>query len=577
MRARSSKLSGVRPSNASASAMQAVPGDGQVLAHGPGPNGHASRADEAGGEVVIAETAPVISGAGRLVRNVALLLSSQVLIWVVTFASNIFVPRGLGPAHLGQLTVATSVGTILDTVFALGYGALMVKEIARDHSRAPALVGTALITRAFLLLPATGTVAALTVAIHAGPELTGLIWLAAAATFIGLFVGPFNASLQALERMEFTAIANALSRTLVAAASIVLVAFHYGPGHILGTMIATSALLVLLFWRWSGPVFRIDWTLEWSRARHLVLGSLPYWSTGLLLSFYMWIDSLMLSAMAPIAVVGWYSVPIRLFGSLLFLPAILGTAYLPRLSRAFNAGSEPLGREARRFLEIALSVSFPLTVGLLLVSWQLVWVLYGLAYMPSVPVLMVVALSLPPTYLNIVANQVLIAANRQLNWTWVMVGASIANPVMNLFLIRAAQQRYGNGALGAAAALLLTEVGMATVGLVLLLPMLRWSTAGRLLRAAAATGVMAIAVLLVARHNGLTAMVLSGGLSFALATLVFGVLRPDERQMLLRLLSTGRARAVAAARSAIARRRHSAKVGRSSEQVASAEGKERDA
>ncbi len=69
MRARSSKLSGVRPSNASASAMQAVPGDGQVLAHGPGPNGHASRADEAGGEVVIAETIKNEIGDGKLSKN----------------------------------------------------------------------------------------------------------------------------------------------------------------------------------------------------------------------------------------------------------------------------------------------------------------------------------------------------------------------------------------------------------------------------------------------------------------------------------------------------------------------------
>ncbi len=544
-----------------------VPPSGHAGVNGQHPNGHAPSRHLA---LVPPSPVPARGGAGRLVRNVALLLSSQLVIWVVTFVSNVFVPRGLGPARMGQLTVATSVGLILDTVFALGYGALMVKEIARDNSRAPGLVGTALTTRALLLLPATGTVAALTVAIHAGPDLTVLIWLAAAGTFVGLFVGPFNAGLQALERMEYTAISNALGRTVVAVASIVLVALHYGPGHILGLTIAVSALLVVLFWWWSRSVFRIDWSWDLGRARHLVLGSLPYWSTGLLLSFYMWIDALMLSAMAPITVVGWYSVPVKLFAALLFFPTILSTAYLPRLSRAYPAGPEALGREARRFLELALCVSFPITAGLLLVGWQLIWVLYGRAYLQSVPVLTVIALSLVPTYLNIVSNQVLIAANRQLYWTYVMIGASIVNPLLNLFLIRATQAQFGNGALGAAVALLVTEVGMAVVGLALLVPLLRWSTASRLARAAAATLVMAGVVWLASRHTGLSGMVAGGGLSFTVAALAFGVVRPDERRMV--------SDAVARARARLRERGgHSTKVFKSSEQNAPVDGKETNA
>jgi hypothetical protein len=52
-------------------------------------------------------------------------------------------------------------------------------------------------------------------------------------------------------------------------------------------------------------------------------------------------------------------------------------------------------------------------------------------------------------------------------------------------------------------------------------------------------------VYFVSRHSGLTAMVASGGLSFGLAALAFGVLRPNERRMALDLLTRagGRLRA----------------------------------
>jgi len=450
------------------------------------------------------------------------------VIWLVTLVSNIFVPRALGPAKMGELTVATSAGLILDTVFSLGYGALMVKEIARDHSKAPGLVGTALLTRLLLLLPATGTVVVLTVLLHASRELTILIWLAAGATFVGLFGGPFNATFQALERMEYSAIANVLSRAAVAVASVALVLAGFGPGHILAMTLAVGALVVVLFWWWSRRLFPVDWRWDSGRSRFLLIGSLPYWTTALVLSFYMWIDSLMLSAMAPINVVGWYSVPTRLFAALLFLPVILSTAYLPRLSRAYTAGAEPLGREARRVIELALCVSLPITAGLALVAWQLVWVLYGGAYMPAVPVLIVIALCLPATYLNIIANQVLIAANGQVYWTWVMVAAAVINPVMNVFLIRYTQDHMGNGALGAAVALLATEVGMAVAGLVLIRPLLRWSVAARLARTVGATLVMATVVWLVAHRFGLSMMVASGAASFPVAALALGVLSRQE-------------------------------------------------
>lgn len=475
-----------------------------------------------------------VSGTGRLVRNLAMLLSSQVGIWLVTFVSNVFVPRGLGPARMGELTVATSVGTVLDTIFSLGYGPLMVKVIARDRSRASGLVGTALLTRLLLLLPATGTVLVLTTVIHASQELTVLIWLATAGTFVGFFGGPFNASFQALERMEYVAFANVLSRGAVAFASVVLVLVHYGPGHILAMTLFATALVTVLFWWWSRPLFGVDWRWSGERARFLLVGSLPYWTTALVLSFYMWIDSLMLSAMAPINVVGWYSVPTRLFAALLFFPVILSTAYLPRLSRAYGAGPEALAREARRVIELTLSASFPVMAGLALVSWQLTWVLYGPEYLPSVPVMIVLALALPATYLNIMANQVLIAANGQTYWTFVMIGAAIANPLLNLFSIHYAQSQWGNGALGAAAALLATEVGMAVAGVVLMIPLLRWSVVARVARAAAATLVMSVVVWLVAHRYGLTPMVASGALTFPLAALLFGVLTREELRELRR-------------------------------------------
>lgn len=466
----------------------------------------------------------------RLVRNLGVLLSSQVVTWGLTMLWTVFVPRALGPAQMGELTVATSVSTILGAVVGLGIGTLMVREIARDHHRAGPLVGAALVGRLVLLPPSLGAVAVYTKLAHTGPELTLVIWLSAAAMLLGLFGGPFLAALQALERMQYLAYSDVLSKAVVAGASVALVlaGLRLVPLMVLGLVMAAVTLALSCWWgaRYFPVVLRVPWGEVW----RLAVRSLPYWSTGLLLTFYMWIDSLMLAAMTPIQVVGWYGVPTKLFGSLLFVPVILSTAYLPRLSRAFRSGRESLVAEGRPALELVVILSLPIFAGVALVAPSLIWVLYGIRYLPSIPVLVILAGCIPPTYLNVMANQVLIAANRQLDWTKVMVGASVFNPLLNLFLIRYAQTHWHNGALGAALALLATELAMLGAGLWLMPRMFGWSTLGRIGRAAAATALMALAVWVVESrlHLGLVVQVATGVVTFSALAVAFRVLTPQE-------------------------------------------------
>jgi O-antigen/teichoic acid export membrane protein len=130
---------------------------------------------------------------------------------------------------------------------------------------------------------------------------------------------------------------------------------------------------------------------------------------------------------------------------------------------------------------------------------------------------MVLGLCIPPMYLNIILNQVLIAQKRQHLWTWAMLGATVVNPLFNFALISFTQDRYGNGAIGAALSLFLTEVLIVLAGVVMVgLGVFRGGTLRRplLATAAAAGGVCA----------GEAAGRLGTAASLAAAALVFAVL-----------------------------------------------------
>ena len=474
-----------------------------------------------------------------LARNIAFLAGGQLATWGLSLLWTIFVPRALGPRGLGELTVAYAATGVVSVVISLGIGTLMVKEIARDHQKTPLLVGTALLVRLAMVPPSLLAIGLYIHFVRFSDEQAVVIWLATASMLLALFTGPFQAAFQALERMEYLAYADVLTKAVVAIASIALVLTGFGVVAVMALALGMTAVSLGLNAWWSRDKFRVDWGFKSDRVRNLVVGSLPYWTTGLVLTFYMWIDSVMLSVMSSSVVVGWYAVPVKLFTTLLFVPVILATVWLPRLSRAFRDGVDPLTKTGRPALEIVLVLSLPVATGLALVARPLIDDIYGSLFAQSVPVLVILALTLPPTYFNIMVNQVLIATNRQLVWTKVMVAAAVINPVLNVFAIRYFQATQHNGAIGAAVCLLATEVGMAMVGLFLIPRILDSRSLVRIGRAVIATAGMALVVVLLARF-GLIIETAAGAATFVALAIALRLLTAEEIALIRSMISRPR-------------------------------------
>ena len=127
------------------------------------------------------------------------------------------------------------------------------------------------------------------------------------------------------------------------------------------------------------------------------------------------------------------------------------------------------------------------------------------------------------------AGPVVIAAKRQIVWTWVMAGATIVNPAINAVLIPMTQKRLGNGAVGAAIALLLTEVVIVAAGFWIVG---RGVADRRMLRRVGLSAVASAAmwgVSFALRDLGAAVSVAAGGLTFLLLATVLRLVTPTER------------------------------------------------
>jgi O-antigen/teichoic acid export membrane protein len=471
---------------------------------------------------------PPVGEGSRLGRNLTALAGGQIVTWTMTLIWTLVVPRALGPHGMGLLVSAWAATGILGIVVGLGTRNYLVREMVVDPSRAPQLLGTAIVLRT--LLSPLFVVALLVFAhfAHYGSEGTLVLYLAGAAALLTLLAEPLQAAFQALERMEYLAYSDVINKSAQGLVGVALALLGFHSIGITASWVVVTAVVLLLNAFWIRRQIWITLRTSAELLVNLVKQSVAYWAFGVFFMIYLWIDSVMLSLLTRPEVVGWYGVPMRLFQSLMFLPAVISTAWLPRLVRAFRDSPEELTRVARMPLELVLVLSLPICAATAILARPLIHVLYGAEYDKAVPVLVVLGLCIPPMYLNIMLNQMLVAAKRQSAWTWVMAGATVVNPLLNAALIPITAHRLHNGAVGAAISLLLTEVLIVTVGFYLVG---RTVFDRQVLRRFLAAGAAAFAmwgVVHATRIFGVVPSFATGVLTFAVLAVVLRVATPEE-------------------------------------------------
>jgi serine O-acetyltransferase len=406
------------------------------------------------------------------------------------------VPHAIGSTAFGELSLAGAITSLAGALLGLSMGTLLIKKIAVDPSRAKDYLGAALTIRLLFAVPLVLIVVGISAVGGYDPQTRLVIYAATSGMLVGFLTGPLGAVLMAFEKMHFTTLSDIVTNGVLSLVVVALVWFASVNAVGIALVGLSAAMLVaILETCWVARIVRIRPSFDMALMRSLIVGSLPFAITFLFLSFYTWIDTVMLSFMTTEKVVGWYGAATRLFTALLFVPTTFTTALFPALTYSFKHDQCEMARQVRQSFTLITSLSVPIAVGCVLLAPGVVQLVYGPNFAPSGTVLMVLGLALVPMYLNILVNQILLASDRQVVWTVVMGVMCLVNPAINLATISYFQHAHQDGALGAAWAMVATEGLMGVIGLVVLpRGLLGWKAATPLIRSAVAAGIMAAVI-----------------------------------------------------------------------------------
>jgi O-antigen/teichoic acid export membrane protein len=463
---------------------------------------------------------------------VAALGAGQAFTWAMTLAWTLVVPRLLGATGMGIVVTGMSVVTMLQIAMGGGTAIYVTREIVVSPERASRIVASASLAR-LMLLPVFGVAIVLWAQFAGyGARQQEVLYLCGAATAVMLLGEPLLSYFQATERMHYMAIADAINKASQGLAGIVLAVIGFGALGFAACWVVTAVVVVVLSVRWARRYIHLRVRTSRDDLKNIARGSVTFWTGGLFFTIYAWIDTAMLSVMTNPRVVGWYGVPMRLWGTFLIIPAIALKAFLPRLVEANERSRGELNLVARAPIELVVVLSLPVATAIAVFAGPIFPLVYGRGYSQAVPVLIILGLNLIPMYLNMMLGAVCAASNRQGTWNWLFVGATLFNPAVNAILIPLTQDRFGNGAIGAAIALALTEVAIACAGFAIVgRGILGLSTAMRVGRMAPACGGMWL-VVYVLSDTGPFVSLTAGCVAMCALAILFKAITDDERRQI---------------------------------------------
>lgn len=158
---------------------------------------------------------------------------------------------------------------------------------------------------------------------------------------------------------------------------------------------------------------------------------------SLAIEAYMMIDTLMLGIFHDDTTVGCYSNAMKLTRMVNTLCSAVGAVLLPRLSVTFASGDKTqFNTLVNTAIKVMLLLAIPATVGMVVLSDEIVLLLFGSTFGPSVPILKVLALMVPVVVFNtMLGMQVLVTADME--WKYILsvgIGA-VVNIISNAIFI----------------------------------------------------------------------------------------------------------------------------------------------
>ena len=429
-------------------------------------------------------------GLGRVVRGFGALAASSLVSQLVGFAALVYVARRTGATNLGAYTFALLLATYFNLFASLGIDYLATRDLAQGRDSVGSIVGETLVLQGVLSLPLYFGLIALAPLLSTNHEVERLIPIVGLILVTTTFT--LDWALIALKKSGSVALWRLIGQVVYASLVPLLVIegrsgiFHYAWLNILGLGV-TAMGLMWVFVRLTAIRPHVSTSrMLWLRLRR----SLPFAYSLLMIQIYAGIGSLMLGYLYSTHAVGIYAVASKLPLALIGFANLWLNVLFPHTAQRLLADARGFAHDLGRIMTATIVIAAAATVGAFLCAGTLMATLFGASFQAAAVPFALLSGAAALVLVQANFSNVLLAGGTQRYYAVVMTIATAVVVLLNLVLIPPLGTR------GAAISTVCGEIGLTALTLMGVrrrlgpIPL----EARRLLRGAAAVGLMAVAM-----------------------------------------------------------------------------------
>ncbi|MGB9978140.1 flippase [Methanobacterium sp.] len=372
----------------------------------------------------------------KIARNTCFLVISSIISYVAYFLALMYMARYLGPGEFGILSIAIAFTGLFGIFTDLGLGMLTVREVSRDKKLANKYIGNTIAMKTVFSVAALIYILIATALMGYDPKTTIVIVLITIAIVISSFFTTFFSVFQAYQQMEYQAIATGFDNIFMFAAVIVAMSLSWDVVAFASLYLARNVLVLLYMFfiyirKYELPKIEFDFSFWKSTIKE----ALPFALSGIFLTLFIWIPSIILSVMVGKEAVGFYGAPNKLIYFFLSIYSVYMVAVFPVMSLFYKKSKNSLKFIYGRSFKYTMVICLPVTILISLLAPQIIIAVYGDAYGPSAVALQILVWTLTLVSISGISANLLGSINKQLTVIKIIAVGIFINVLSGLILI----------------------------------------------------------------------------------------------------------------------------------------------
>lgn len=371
----------------------------------------------------------------------------------------IYVARLLGTSEYGVFSYAIGLAGFFTLFADIGINSVLTRNAAQRPGDARAYFATAFWMKVVLLV--LTALAVIFVAPHFSNivEATALMPLVALIVIFDNLRDFLGAYFRSQEKMEREAFVTMLTNIAIAVFCVGILfysrtAFAITYAYVGGVVVGAIAGFVLL----REEFVKIIANFKMEYAKEILNAA---WATaliGLLGSFMLSLDVVMLGWLTNATAIGLYSAAQRIIQVLYMIPTIIASAIFTALARAVALQDKATQQNLmEKSMHILFSVAMPITVGGIILGPQIINLVFGSAYLPATLTFQIFMATVLFVFPGTLIGNFILAHHKQRDVALYVGTAVLMNIVLNYALI------IPFGIAGAAVATLIVAIGFNSI------------------------------------------------------------------------------------------------------------------